>query len=353
MLTFHRREVNILRVEVAGQGPDALGAHVELAESLGFALDVSRPGEVRLRIDKGRFEPGIEADCLPVLPIRRVSAGYDGGVAEIIFEMADPGGAATAVPSEAGRGIEITFAGFLPEEPALPALEPRPFPTRPMGGDRRRRGTPLVLVDPGHGGTERGAIGPTGFLEKKVTLEIALHLKRILAHDDSFRVMLTREDDRLVPLLRRAEMANLFGADVFVSVHCNSWPGGTADGFEVYVATRAPGADSAAGSGANAVRWELTQDVHLEESRLLAGFVREELGRLGLRDRGTRSAKFVVLRGVDAPAVLVETAFISNPDEEARLQDDLFREEVAGALADAVRRFASAPAGSARPARGG
>jgi N-acetylmuramoyl-L-alanine amidase len=98
------------------------------------------------------------------------------------------------------------------------------------------------------------------------------------------------------------------------------------------------------GSSGGPLRWEAAQGAYIHESRLLAGFVREELRRLGLRDRGTRSAKFVVLRGVAAPAVLVETAFISNPAEEAKLQDPDFQREIAAALAEAVRRFAPTPA---------
>ena len=232
-------------------------------------------------------------------------------------------------------------------------------------------GRPVVVIDPGHGGVEDGAIGPGGLKEKEVTLEIARMLRSFLRRDRDVNVVLTRDEDRLVGLEERAAIANHNRADLFVSIHLNASPRRSAKGAETYylsmeatddearaLATlenemaatirRESGlANTSLGSsglgsedGLELVLWELAQNRHLEESSRLAERVQTELNRLtGSRNRGVRQAPFRVLVGATMPAILVEAGFISNADEERQFRSDEYRMRVATALANAIGAY--------------
>ena len=181
----------------------------------------------------------------------------------------------------------------------------------------------VIVVDPGHGGAESGAVGPTG-AQEKLTLLIARGLKRQLEAELPVKVVLTRTDDADLPLDSRAAIADQNRADLFVSVHLNSSLGSSARGAETYFlsmeasdARAAAAAEaenlspSAAATGApvlddlQLILWEAAQTHHLTGSQRFANLVQEELNQaLGLRDRGVKQAPFRVLMGVAAPAVL-------------------------------------------------
>ncbi|MDX1999927.1 MAG: N-acetylmuramoyl-L-alanine amidase [Thermoanaerobaculia bacterium] len=232
-----------------------------------------------------------------------------------------------------------------------------------------------IVLDPGHGGTETGAIGPAGTQEKEITLAIAQTLAAQLRETLGVKVVLTREQDQLVPLDARPGLANQNKADLFVSIHLNSWFDQDAHGAETYflsleasdrranasaeVENRAP-----AGSGdgdpladLELILWDLAQTRHLHSSEKVAKIVQAELNQaLGLTDRGVKQAPFRVLMGAAMPAVLVELGYVSNPDEEAKLRDPAYREQLASALVRAIAAYASdgrapaAPAEAAPPA---
>ncbi|MDR7556549.1 MAG: N-acetylmuramoyl-L-alanine amidase family protein [Armatimonadota bacterium] len=180
----------------------------------------------------------------------------------------------------------------------------------------------VVAIDAGHGGRDTGAIGPTGLLEKDVVLDISLRAREALVRA-GVRVVMTRETDVFVDLSERARLARRQGATVFVSIHANASVRATASGAETYYL--AP------------------------QSQALAKMIQDELARIpGLADRGIKTANFLVLREAEIPAVLVEVAYISNPDEEARLRTPAFRQQLADAIARGVLRFlitSPAPAG--------
>ncbi len=182
---------------------------------------------------------------------------------------------------------------------------------RPEPGGR------LVALDPGHGGSDPGAIGPTGLREKDVNLAIATCLARLL-ESSGVRVLLTRSGDEEVGLQERAARANAAGADVFVSIHANASVNPATGGTSTY-----------------------TYTAREKEARLfLARLVQEELvAATGLRNIGVLEEGFAVLKYTQIPAVLVEVAFISNPAEERLLADPGFQERVAAALARALERF--------------
>jgi N-acetylmuramoyl-L-alanine amidase len=205
-----------------------------------------------------------------------------------------------------------------------------------------------------------GAVGPGGLREKDVTLRLALLLKEELESRSDLRVTLTRDRDVFVPLGARTRMANESGADLFLSIHCNSARSRSGQGFETYFLSEAktederrvaqmenaslrfenPEIDPERLGELNFILWDLAQNEYLRESSSLAELVQRGLDdELDIRDRGVKQAGFWVLNGAFMPAVLVETAFISNPREERLLGSDDFRRRVVDGIADSVLEY--------------
>ena len=203
----------------------------------------------------------------------------------------------------------------------------------PTGQRRARR----VVLDPGHGGSDPGAIGPGGLREKDVTLDIAHRLAPILSRELGIVTMLTRDDDRYVALEERAARANAFHADLFVSIHCNAAEDPEHRGVQTFVlakagdeaalrlAARENAASAAAGKTVGAVLADLRVESVSQQSMQMAKLLqRATMASLAesygdAPDGGVRSAAFFVLLGAQMPAVLFEASFISNPNEESRL----------------------------------
>ena len=221
---------------------------------------------------------------------------------------------------------------------------------------------PIVVLDPGHGGVETGAIGPSGLEEKDVTLDLARRLKPLLERQ-GLTVVLTRDEDRVLPLDDRTAIANQNRAELFVSLHVNASKRKSAVGAETYFlstdatdaeartlaamenkayapADQTGGSTPAAGApdrGLELILWDLAQNTYLAESSRLAELVQREMnGLAGTKDRGVRQAPFRVLMGATMPAILVEAAFISNPEEESRLKDVAAKDKIADAIARAI-----------------
>ena len=235
----------------------------------------------------------------------------------------------------------------------------------------------IIVIDPGHGGIENGAIGPGGLQEKEVSLDLAKRLRELLQSDSSLSVVLTREDDRLVGLDERTAIANYNRAVLFLSIHVNASARTGASGAETYflasdstdneARTLAALENGASGVGDDTfitrdgqqrnlelVLWDLAQNQYMAESSVLAENLQIQLNRAtGTRDRGVRQAPFRVLMGATMPAVLVEVGFISNPDEEEKLRSPGHRDKIAQALAGAVREFLGDLDQLSRPGAGG
>lgn len=230
---------------------------------------------------------------------------------------------------------------------------------RPRGG-RDLPGIRLIVLDPGHGGKEVGAVGANGLQEKEATLAICRKLAARLERDLGVRVLLTRDVDALIPLEQRTMLANKYKADVFLSIHMNAALVTDARGAETYflsleasdeLARRAAerenesngnSATTTAESDLRLILWDLAQQEYLKESSRLAELVQSEMNTMsGIQNRGVKQAPFKVLLGATMPAALVEVGFISNPDEAAKLRDDAFQDEVAATIARAVGRFKS------------
>jgi len=213
-----------------------------------------------------------------------------------------------------------------------------------------------IVLDPGHGGTHPGAIGRSGITEKQLTLSLARMLARRL-RDRGYEVLLTREDDRPLGLEERTEFANERGADLFVSLHVNSARSDDLRGFETYyldLVTDPSAAETAARENAagetsladlDGMLEQIVRNDYKHESSSLAESIQDALVMQvskrydEIRDLGVKSAPFVVLLGAQMPAVLVETSFISNPDEEERLSTDEYRSQLVEAIELGIQNY--------------
>lgn len=243
-----------------------------------------------------------------------------------------------------------TAPGAVAPAPEMPPLLPE------------STGVRTIVIDPGHGGTETGARGPSGTLEKNVVLSIARQLRAAIETRLGIRVLLTRGGDETVALDARAAFANNNKADLFISIHANASVRSSVTGAEVFYVTlgeygtavRSNAAEPGAllptlGGGERAVDlilWEMAQAQHLNESARLAQTIEGEMrARVPMSPRAIQQAPFRVLVGANMPAVLVETGFITNPAEEKRLNAPDYQSQLVNALLAAVVRFKASTEG--------
>jgi N-acetylmuramoyl-L-alanine amidase len=233
---------------------------------------------------------------------------------------------------------------------------------RPDTTISRRR----IVIDPGHGGHDPGAIGPRGLYEKDVVLDIALKLKKILLEDPMNEVFLTRETDVFIPLEERTVIANKKNADLFVSIHANASPGRKAKGVETYLlnwtddeeAMRVAARENQISlkkmkemnrkvDVLDIIMSDLMRQNKRDESIKLAHYIQNSMistlnnGNKNTLDLGVKQALFYVLFGARMPSVLAEVAFISNPEEEKLLSKESYRMQIAEAIASAINKYLS------------
>jgi len=218
-----------------------------------------------------------------------------------------------------------------------------------------------IVLDPGHGGEDPGAIGRGGSHEKNVTLSVARRLKAKIDATPNMRSVLTRDGDYFIPLNQRVQKARRVQADLFVSVHADAFIKSTARGSSVFVL-------SENGASSSAARWlankensadlvggvnlgvkdpylartllDLSQTATINDSLKLGKHVLGELGRINTLHKGqVEQAGFAVLKAPDIPSILIETAFISNPEEEARLNDEAYQDRMAEAILKGIRGY--------------
>ena len=304
-------------------------------------------GELIARIENG---PGV------------ATSGTAGGAAGAGGAGAQ--GRPTNPPDPAATSTAASTASAPRTTPA-PSLLPSPPPAAPpLTAAERQRIERLIIValDPGHGGEDPGATGPTGLREKDAVLAIALELRERLNAIPGMRVMLTRENDHFVPLWDRVRKARRVQADLFVSLHADAFLKREARGASVFalstrgassaaarwMAERENAADRVGGVNAAGVQdpqllqamLDMSTTAQIKDSLALG---REVLGRLGgvgqLHKREVEQAGFAVLKAPEIPSILIETAFISNPDEEKQLRDPVYRTQLVGAIAAGIRRY--------------
>jgi N-acetylmuramoyl-L-alanine amidase len=220
-----------------------------------------------------------------------------------------------------------------------------------------------IALDPGHGGEDPGAVGRRGTYEKNVTLAVAQRLKEKIDAEPNMRTMLTRDSDYFVPLHVRVQKARRVQADLFVSIHADAWIKPTAKGSSVFALSEKGATSSAAGwlakkendadliGGVNLgthdrdlakVLLDLSTTAQINDSLKLGRQVLAELGGINsLHKAHVEQAGFAVLKAPDIPSILIETAFISNPDEEKRLNDDAYQDKMANAILKGIRAYFS------------
>ena len=220
-----------------------------------------------------------------------------------------------------------------------------------------------ILIDPGHGGHDTGTIGPSGYTEKELVLDVSQRLGKLIQDRLGSGVIFTRGDDQFISLEERARMANQQQADLFISIHANSSRSKTAVGIETYYLslTADPEALEVA-ARENAVSQETISELQglvskialsekVDESREFAEKIQASLskslasGKARKFNRGVKKAPFVVLIGADMPAILAEISFLSNPEEEKRLKTEKHRQEIAEALYEGVAGYADTLSG--------
>jgi N-acetylmuramoyl-L-alanine amidase len=234
-------------------------------------------------------------------------------------------------------------------------------PARSAAQLERGRRKVVVAIDAGHGGHDPGAIGPAGTQEKKVTLKVALELAQKINREPGMKAFLVRDDDSFVELRERFQKAREAKADLFISVHADAFVQSNVRGSSVFIlgeraasseaarflADRENGADLVGGVSLSdkddllaAVLLDLSQGATLEASAQAADQVLASLKQMGkTHKRYVERANFFVLRSPDVPSMLVETGFISNPDEERKLNDVKHRQRLTDALLSGVRSY--------------
>jgi N-acetylmuramoyl-L-alanine amidase len=244
-----------------------------------------------------------------------------------------------------------------------PVARPDADTTRPSAQALRKvERLTIVAIDPGHGGEDPGAIGPSGLKEKDVVLAVALRLRDKLNTLPGLRAMLTRDDDFFVPLYDRVRKARRVQADLFISLHADAFMTPKARGASVFAlssgaATSAAarwmadkennadlvgGANKRAAKDAQVLRTmlEMSTAAQIRDSLAVGDEVLQRIGRVGqLHKSKVEQAGFAVLKAPDIPSILVETAFISNPQEEALLRSAKYQEKLVDALVSGVRRY--------------
>jgi N-acetylmuramoyl-L-alanine amidase len=237
------------------------------------------------------------------------------------------------------------------ERPALLEKKPR-VKKKPFISKIRR-----IVVDPGHGGHDPGAVGPSGLQEKDVVLTVGLRLRDLLKEELGLDVVMTRSSDVFIPLEERTAIANKVNADLFLSVHANAAPNRNAAGIETYylnlaktekaaqLAAKENGTSLEKVSVLQAILFDLMANYKLNDSAHLAEEVQKSLHKkirgqhADVKNLGVKQGPFYVLVGATMPSILVETAFLSNSQEETRLKDPAYLELTAEGILDGVRGY--------------
>ena len=327
-----------------------------------FALAPVAAYRNRLVLD---LRPSVEHDPLLELIREREKPGLEAARAvqdalgEFIGRIDKPvsphsGVAAAPAASTASAAPPVSAASVLSTSPALPPLTP----TERQKIDR----LVVVAIDPGHGGEDPGAVGRTGLREKDVVLAIALKLRERLSGIPGMRAMLTRDADFFVPLHERVRKARRVQADLFVSIHADAFLTPAARGASVFalsehgatssaarwMANKENAADLVGGANVAAVKdaqvlramIDMSTTAQIRDSLRIAREMLLHIGGVGRLHKGqVEQAGFAVLKAPDIPSILVETAFISNPEEEARLRDTDYQDRLVEAMATGIRRY--------------
>jgi N-acetylmuramoyl-L-alanine amidase len=339
LFTVKDPERLVLDLEGVELGPALADLHGKVATGDPYIdklrVGRNRPGVVRLVID-------LKAEVKPQVFTLKPIGEYGHRLVLDIYPLVAPDPLAALIEAD-GR---------------LPKTDKDPLPV-PDKARVARLAT--IVIDPGHGGEDPGARGRLGSREKDITLTIAMRLKALIDAEPEMRAVLTRDGDFYVPLQTRVDKARRVKADLFVSVHADAFIRPHARGSSVFALSERRATSEAA-------RWlakkeneadlvggvnidvkdrylartllDLSQTATIDHSLRLGNAVLGELGQVNtLHKAQVEQASFAVLKSPDVPSILVETAFISNPDEEKRLNDDAYQDQLARAILGGIKRY--------------
>jgi N-acetylmuramoyl-L-alanine amidase len=333
----------VLDLEIADVPPALADLHGKVTADdpyiQGLRVGRNRPGVVRLVLD---LKTEVKPQAFALAPV----AAYGHRLVLDIYPLVPPD----------------PLAALIEADGKLPALQPQPGDaTPPREPPAKVARLALIVIDPGHGGEDPGAIGRLGSREKDITLTIARRLKALVDAEPNMRALLTRDRDYYLPLATRVDKARKVKADLFVSVHADAFIRPNARGSSVFALSEKRATSEAA-------RWlakqendadlvggvsldvkdrylaqtllDLSQTATLDYSLRLGDSVLKRLGSVNtLHKARVEQASFAVLKAPDVPSILVETAFISNPEEEKRLNDEEYQDQLARAILAGIRDY--------------
>lgn len=336
-------------VRVGQNTPDVVRLVLDLKQPIAPQVFTLKPvGEYQYRFVIDLY-PLVAKD--PILALQQ-QFDDDDPLAAVLEDLAMNQAPSTSVPKVQGQKAP-------PPPKSAPNVAKKPTPPPAKSAPSQR--PILIAIDPGHGGEDPGAIGPNGTREKDVVLQIARRLQKHIDAQPNMRAYLTRDGDFFVPLHVRVQKARRVQADLFVSIHADAWIKPTARGSSVY-------ALSQNGASSTAARWlankeneadlvgginvkshdkqvaqvllDLSTAAQINDSLRVGSQVLNNIGQINrLHKRQVERANFAVLRAPDIPSILVETAFISNPEEERLLRSSSHQEKLAKAILAGIQGY--------------
>ncbi len=350
---------------------------------------VENPDRLVVDLEGIEFNNVLEGLANKIAPddpnIKLLRAGrYKPGVVRLVMELKNkvkPQVFVLPPVGEYGHRLVLDVYPLEPPDPLLMLLERNETMLSEMGvqierapdknseikAEKPRQGKPIVdrmvtiTLDPGHGGEDPGAVGAAGSYEKNVTLAVAKRLKAKIDAEPNMRAVLTRDTDYFVPLHVRVQKARRIRSDLFISIHADAFTRADANGSSVFALSESGASSSAARylaqkenaadliGGVNIdvkdrmlarTLLDLSQTATISDSLKLGKAVLGEIGGINrLHKAGVEQAGFAVLKAPDIPSILVETAFISNPDEERRLNDDAYQDKMAEAILSGMKKY--------------
>ncbi|MDY0308833.1 MAG: N-acetylmuramoyl-L-alanine amidase [Castellaniella sp.] len=348
----------------AGQNrPDVVRLVFDLKQDVAPQVFTLKPiGEYKYRLVLDLY-PKVAQDPLMAL----LKDAENDPLAGILESLAQNSPTEAPIPSVEGQKLPPVARSKQPESTSTP---PQPRPPAPATRPNRPNRPILIALDPGHGGEDPGAIGKRGTREKDVALQIAHRLKKLIDAQPNMRAYLTRDRDYFVPLNVRVQKARRVQADLFISIHADAWIKPSARGSSVWALSQNGATSSAARwlakkendadliGGVNLgahnaqvakVLLDLSTGAQINDSIRVGTQVLNEIGKINkLHKNRIERAGFAVLKAPDIPSILIETAFISNPQEELLLRSPAHQQRIAQAVLSGIQDYFSANPALAR-----
>lgn len=311
-------------------------AEISLAVPLGGELEFPRPDRVELRIPGGVLQHRLIGEHSAVGLLESVTAAQQPGYASLTFRLGPAGGAAELLTRGSPPRLLVAVSEALgSDDIPLPDFERR------AADGEGPRDVRVVVLDPGHGGSDPGVTSASGLAEKEITLGIARKAKEQLERLEGMEVHLTRTGDRFLSAEKRAELANSVHPDVVVSIHCNGWFDSNLRGFSVGVPRAGePSVDP------ELPRWGTRTPRSRRDTETLAEILLQRMGEvLPIPSRGVRTAPFAMIEATRSPVVHIECGFLTNRSDASYLVDPDFQTTVANAIVDGIGEYRRVLAG--------